>query len=55
MSVVSKSKRENMGDKTENENTLAKTEGLERDGNNMDCMCREGMRRVGMARTGGVM
>ena len=41
-----------MGDKTENENTLAETEGPGGDGNDMDCMCREGMRRVGAAQTG---
>ena len=53
-SVVSKSKRKNIGDKTENEDTLAETEGLGGEGNDMDCMCREGMRRVGAAQTGGM-
>ena len=53
-SVVSKSKRKNIGDKTENENTLAETEGLEGEGNDMDYMCREEMRRVGAAQTGEV-
>ena len=55
MSVVSELKRGNMGDKTENENTLAETEGPGGDGNDMDCMCREGMRRVGAAQTGGMI
>jgi hypothetical protein len=44
-----------MGDNTENENTLAETEGPGGgNGNDMDCMCREGMRRVGAAQTGGM-
>ena len=54
VSVVSKSKRKNIGDKTENEDTLAETEGPEGKGNDMDCMCREGMRHVGAAQTGEV-
>ena len=36
-----------------NENTSAETEGLEGGGNDRDCMGR-GMRRVGVAQTGGV-
>ena len=44
-----------MGDNTENENTLAETEGPGGNGNDMDCMCREGMRRVGAAQTGGMI
>ena len=51
-SVVSKSKRKNIGDKTKNEDTLAETEGPGGEGNDMGCMCREGVRRVGAAQTG---
>ena len=44
-----------MEDNTENENTLAETKGLGENGNNMDCICREGIRCVGVMQTGRMM